>query len=244
MIDRQNIVLVQHNKLLQKGKKMKPLIGVSGVYEPHDGVIKVRNAYMECIFAAGGIPVLLPLLSNDLQVREIGSRLNGVVFTGGGDVTPSYYGAEPETEFDQTEPERDAFEIALFKHAMERKIPILGICRGMQLIAVACGAKLKQHIENHSNGISHEVVIHCARLCEICGADTAAVNSHHMQAVVEPGTESSLRVCACAKDGTIEAIMHKELPFCLGVQWHPERLPHSALVSSGIFSSFVSACSF
>lgn len=222
---------------------MKPLIGLTGVYEPQCGIMRVHRRYSDRILAFGGVPMLLPLTKDAAQIRAIVNKLDGVLFTGGGDISPHYYGESLRTVKDQTEPDRDAFELALFSEAVARQMPILGICRGMQLIAVACGAKLEQEVKEHADGISHKIDIRNGRLYEMCGCTLAEVNSFHMQAVVEWSGDDPLELCARAEDGTIEAIAIKSYPFGLGVQWHPERMPYSDTVSRGIFSSFVAACS-
>lgn len=222
---------------------MKPLIGLSGVFESQSGNVRVHVRYMERILAHGGVPMLLPTLSDATSINALVEKLDGVLFTGGGDITPSYYGKQLETEQDQTEPERDAFELALFKASLAKGVPMLGICRGMQLLAVASGASLIQRVAGHGGGISHDVDINDGLLREICGVDFACVNSYHQQAVAEPTADLPLVVCARASDGSIEAISHRSHPFCLGVQWHPERCAYSDKVSAGIFSSFISASS-
>ena len=222
---------------------MKPLIGLSGVFEPQSGNVRVHLRYMERILAHGGVPVLLPTSTDIASVDAIVEKLDGVLFTGGGDITPSYYGQQLETAEDQTEPVRDVFELALFKASLAKGLPMLGICRGMQLLAVACGAALAQRVDGHSGGISHDIDINSGLLYEICGMRSDNVNSYHRQAVAEPSVDLPLVVCARASDGTIEAISHRSHPFCLGVPWHPERGVYSDAVSAGIFSSFVSASS-
>ena len=116
---------------------------------------------------------------------EIAERLDGLLLTGGGDITPRYYGQKLETAQDLTEPERDAFELALFDLMLSAQKPMLGICRGMQLIAVACGAQLIQEVKGHNGGISHDIDIYDGVFKKMCNCNRASVNSYHMQAVAE-----------------------------------------------------------
>ena len=222
---------------------MKPLIGLTGVYTPEDDFVKVRNLYMSCIFHAGGIPVMLPLTQTEWQLDALEKRLQGVVFTGGGDVSPHYFGEPLLCEAGRTEPERDAFELALYARFAKVGKPILGICRGSQLLAVANGEKLLQNVDGH-DGISHDVAIKSgSRLCQIVKKTSLSVNSYHRQAIAPLSSGSSLAVCGMTADGGIEAIEHKILPFCFGVQWHPERLYFAeSSGASALFSAFVSAC--
>jgi putative glutamine amidotransferase len=163
--------------------------------------------------------------------------LDALVLTGGGDVDPQLYGEAPHTTFSAAEPGRDAFELALVRLALDRRVPLLAICRGIQVLNVAAGGSLVQDIDSQVPGalphrvdttrstIAHEVWVAsgsalAAVMAERVEGDALLVNSRHHQAVkkVAPG----FVVSATAPDGVIEAIEHPDLSFCLGVQWHPE----------------------
>lgn len=191
--------------------------------------------YEESITRAGAVVRLL-----DPTMAGSEAALDGVqalVLTGGGDVDPQIYGEPPHATFSGAEAGRDAFEIALVRTALERGVPVLAICRGVQVLNVAAGGTLVQDIEAQVPGalvhrveatpttIGHEVWVAAgstlaALMAERLDGDTLLVNSRHHQAVrqVAPG----FVVTATAPDGVIEAIEHPGVPFCLGVQWHPE----------------------
>jgi putative glutamine amidotransferase len=194
--------------------------------------------YRQAILHAGGeVLVLDPETAPDDPLEGIG----GLLLTGGADVAPARYGETPDPTVVDVEPERDAFEIGLVKAARARGLPILAICRGIQLMNVAFGGSLIQDIPTQVAGaldhslkppkhqaydLAHEVWVEkdslLARLLveRLAGADTCDVNSRHHQAVkaVAPG----FRVTATAPDGVVEALEDPAARFCLGVQWHPE----------------------
>lgn len=183
--------------------------------------------------AAGGIPVILPVLPSP-RIPELGRRLDGILLAGGVDVDPGLYGEEPLPGLGAVTPERDAFELALVRWAWEEGLPLLGICRGIQVLNVAAGGTLFQDLSSQlSSGLLkheqkaprwHEThlvrVAGGSRLARILGREELRVNSFHHQAVreVAPGW----RAVAWAPDGVIEGIESSEHPFALGVQWHAE----------------------
>ncbi|HEX7087471.1 MAG TPA: gamma-glutamyl-gamma-aminobutyrate hydrolase family protein [Vicinamibacterales bacterium] len=191
--------------------------------------------YETSVTRAGAGPVVL-----DLQCRDAAALLaqvDALILTGGGDVNPALYGETPHERFTPAEPGRDEIEIALAREVVARRVPLLAICRGMQVLNVSAGGSLEQDIPsgvpaalNHQvdttpSTIAHDVWVTSGSLlarlmAESLEDDTLRVNSRHHQAVkrVAPG----FVVTATAPDGVIEAIEHPELPFCLGVQWHPE----------------------
>ena len=229
---------------------MRPLIGVttseirpSGLAtlrrqgEPAHPEMALGMTYLQAIERAGAVPVVLPPCVSDLE--SLISRLDGVCLSGGPDLDPQAYGArERHAELGPTEPSLDDFELALARAAIERGMPLLGICRGSQALNVACGGTLHQHLPGHRQSepgcrVTHEVeVLAGTRLARLLGAGTHAVNSFHHQAVDRVG--SGLWVAARAADGTVEAI---EGPgFAIGVQWHAE-----ALADGRLFEALVSA---
>ena len=217
----------------------RPVIGVTLDAEQPGGYSKypwyaLRANYMEALAAAGGLPVALahlPALAADWL-----GRIDALVVTGGAfDVDPSLYGAGDRHATVTLKQGRTAAELALLRGALERKMPVLGICGGQQLLAVALGGTLIQHIPdtvpealpheqpNPRHEPGHDIRIRPGTLLHrIVGAETMAVNSAHHQAVRDPGP--SAVVNATAPDGVIEGIEDAEKRFCLGVQWHPEFL--------------------
>jgi gamma-glutamyl-gamma-aminobutyrate hydrolase PuuD len=188
--------------------------------------------YVEGVERAGGVPVILPVLDPD-AVEHLLPAVDGVLLTGGGDVQPSRYGARPIAETHNVDPLRDAFEIRLIEAAIEADLPLLATCRGMQVLNVAMGGSLVQHVP-HATGQQHDLAdrwregVHRVKiepdshLAEALGATEVEVNSIHHQAVdvAAPGT----RAVAWAEDDTIEAIEVPGSPHVVAVQWHPELL--------------------
>jgi putative glutamine amidotransferase len=192
----------------------------------------LRENYATSIARAGGLPFALPL-EIDL-VPEILSRIDGLVLTGGAfDVDPALFGEAARHETVTVKPERTGFEMAITKAALDADLPVLGICGGEQLLNVALGGTLIQHIpDSIENPLAHEqpnprdepgheiAIVPGTKLHGIVGVDTMAVNSAHHQAVREAGP--GLTVNATAPDGVIEGIEDRSRRFCIGVEWHPE----------------------
>ena len=215
----------------------RPLIGLSGRRKAGRDVDGMLAAfadmpmdlylanYAKGVIAAGGLPVYLPI---DVDPLLIIDRIDGLLLTGGTDIEPSLYGAEPETDVYPPEPERDDLELGLFKGAVHRQIPVLGICRGQQIVNVGSGGTLHQDLPPHS-GVGHapDAGLHEVKLepdsmlGELYGA-TVWVNSLHHQAVDAVG--EGLRVTGWSDDGVAEGLEHMSLPIVC-VQWHPEMMP-------------------
>ena len=200
--------------------------------------------YLEAVEAAGGIPVILaPLPARRLE--SIIDRLDGICLSGGPDIEPACYGALPHAELGPTEPEVDLFELGLVRAARRRGLPILAICRGMQVLNVSRGGSLVQHLPDLSQDIthrqagpasepSHAVTITAdTKLARIAEAERIDVNSFHHQAIDRLG--AGLEPVAWSDDGVIEAIEAPGEAFTLGVQWHAEcltaRAEHARLFS-------------
>jgi len=217
---------------------VKPVIGISAhprIVEIATGPALLHTAsrfYVEGVERAGGMPVILPVLDPD-AVDHLLPAVNGILLTGGGDVAPSRYGAMPIAETHSVDPLRDAFEIRLIQAAIEADLPLLATCRGMQVLNVAMGGSLVQHVpavtgQEHGHGDRWREAVHRVKiepdshLAEAMGATEVEVNSIHHQAVDQaaPGT----RAVAWAEDDTVEAIEVPGSPHIVAVQWHPELL--------------------
>jgi putative glutamine amidotransferase len=193
----------------------------------------VHQRLGEFVAQAGGVPVFA---DHHADPAVLVDHLAAVVINGGGDVAPERYGAERHARTDAPEPHRDEFEIELVRLAVASGIPVLGICRGIQLVNVALGGTLVQHVpdvvgESHLLGDAWDAEAHAVELvagsmlAALYGTERLTVNSLHHQAVDRPAP--GLRVSARAPDGTIEAIEHPDAPV-VGVQWHPELLARPA----------------
>ena len=214
---------------------MRPLIGISSWRGPAlDAGIDVPSLLSHASYAraaekAGALTVVLPELAPD-DVDELLDRVDGVVLVGGPDVGPSNYGASPAPQTEPAEPGRDAFDIALAQRCVARNQPLLAICRGIQVLNVALGGTLVQHIDDHMvrekyNDTVHGVKIEpSSRLASILGVTELEVNSLHHQAIERMG--DGLRAVAHAGDGTIEAVEVDGADNVFGIQWHAELLRH------------------
>lgn len=214
----------------------RPVIGLTTYVEPatwglnHDVPATVLHlAYVRAVTAAGARAVLLPPDDVDADILD---RLDGIVLAGGADVHPRHYGQEPHPAT-YTREDRDTGELPLARRALELDIPVLGVCRGMQLLAVATGGALHQHLPDVVHTDLHrpapfdratvgEHVVHIepGTSCHDMLGGLIKVNSLHHQAVADPG--SFVAVGWCIEDGVIEAIESREHRFAAGVQWHPE----------------------
>jgi len=233
----------------------RPVIGLTldseapGGYSPMPWYA-LRENYAQAVARAGGLPMLLPHEAE--QAADYLDRLDGVIVTGGAfDVDPALFGEATRHPTVKTKDRRTAFELALTRGALDRDLPLLGICGGQQLLNIVLGGTLIQHVPDEvPAALAHEQpnprtepghavrLTPGTRLHRICGADEIAVNSTHHQAVKAVG--GGVTVNAVAPDGVIEGIEVAGRRFCLGVQWHPEYS-----VSSGddrIFDAFVAAC--
>jgi putative glutamine amidotransferase len=207
--------------------------------------------YLEALDRAGGLPVVVPPLDAD-AIEALLDRIDGVCLSGGPDLDPALYGAEPDPALGPIEPALDVAELALARAADARAMPILGVCRGAQLLNVARGGTLHQHlpdavpgaVEHRQTGdataTTHTVDVQPgSRVAGVLGATRADVNSFHHQAARDLGT--GLLAVAWAPDGAVEAVEAADRGFAVGVQWHveclTERPEHQA-----VFRAFVEAC--
>ena len=199
--------------------------------------------YSRAIAAAGGVPVVLPPVGLE-GIEPLLGQLAGVCLSGGPDLHPAAYGAEPDQQLGPTWPDLDAFELALARRADDLGVPLLAICRGMQTLNVARGGTLRQHVDGHRQDAPCEQATHPvdvaadSRLHALVGAGRIEVNSFHHQAVAELG--QGLHPVAWAADGVVEAVEAAGPSFVLGIQWHAEGLVDRA-EQLALLCSFVDA---
>jgi putative glutamine amidotransferase len=220
----------------------KPVVGITS-YDAEqvtwsdwtEETIMVPAAYVRAIERAGGRPLLLPPSEDDPdQILEL---VDGIIFSGGSDVGPEHYGADPHPETDDARPKRDRFELELLQAALARDLPVLAVCRGSQVLNVARGGDLVQHLpevvghddHKHTPGqfADHDVRVEEASRVGTLLGDRAPVKSHHHQGFGRIG--DGLREAAWADDGTVEALEDPTKRFAVGVLWHPEEGEDMAL---------------
>jgi putative glutamine amidotransferase len=218
-----------------RAMKGRPVIGITAYEEDarwgpwSERAVLVPATYVEAVEKAGGAAVVLPIQSKDLE--SLLGRVDGLVLSGGPDVDPDRYGESLHPRSDQPRVERDEFELALVDQAAQSDTPMLAICRGMQILNVARGGDLHQHLPEivghagHSptagEYAQHQVdVLPASQLAAILKGSVVDAASHHHQAIDHLG--AGLRVSASAQDGTIEAVEDPRLAYFIGVQWHPE----------------------
>ena len=192
----------------------------------------------------------------DLRRQGVAAELDGLILTGGTDIAPERYGEERHPKVKEIGPERDAFEIALLTEAIALDLPVLAICRGCQVLNVALGGRLLQHIEDRSHVADyrsegypsqwHAVrLAPGSRLRELYGADEIETNSRHHQAVLPETVAPGLTIAGTSRDGIVEAVEGRRQRWLVGVQWHPERLepehPEFARESRRLFAALVAA---
>ena len=208
---------------------------VYGNWNRHAAILP--SAYVSSVERAGGIPMIIPPAGDMTVLLE---AIDGLIISGGPDVSPEQYNQHPGPMTVEFYPNQDETEIGLISEALERDLPLLGVCRGMQILSVIHGGTLYQHLddtpghEGHGgyDGTStdHSVIVEQdSLLCSLMG-ESFSVNSTHHQGVSDPG---SLTISAVAgHDGLIEAVERRDKKFCLGVQWHPEQYGHDLLFSA------------
>jgi putative glutamine amidotransferase len=241
----------------------RPLIGIVTQTIAAEPPLKsaqwaMSHRYVEVLRSLGAVPVLIPLLAHDPDtLRALFDRLDGLLLAGGADIHPSRYGEVPHPKLGPTDPDRDATEIQLTKLALDDQRPLLAICRGLQLLNVACGGSLYQDIPSqvpaalkHDHTAkqgyddrtfsAHEVTITPqSQIVQILNTTHVGVNSIHHQAIKELG--QGLVATAFAADGIIEAVEGPAGMYCIGVQWHPEELVDEQPKMRRLFTSFLAA---
>lgn len=226
--------------------KQKPVVGITGNYE--DLTCKLGQGYYESIIRAGGVPLIIPPTADKTVLTNTLDRIDALLLSGGADINPLYCGEEPSPQLHSVNATRDLPELLITRLAFNRQMPILGICRGIQTLAIALGGQVKQDISaqatikhsqdadrsepTHSVVVETGTILHSIYKQEIYSSSKEEggnlfVNSFHHQAVSNPGPH--MRVAAKAPDGTIEAIESSEYKAIVGVQWHPECMDEDQL---------------
>lgn len=236
---------------------MRPIIGITPSLESGEHKIYTPTSYPKAIIEAGGTPVFFNFTRDQEMIDAYAAMVDGVLFSGGDDVDPSTYGEEQIWGCGDVVPLRDDFEIQLLRTLVEKypEKPILGICRGAQVLNVGMGGTLYQDLRSQKDGCirhqqqqsshyaSHKVTVEDGSLLHrIYGSTSVKVNSFHHQAVKDlaPG----MQLTALASDGVVEGFEKPDHPYFVAVQWHPERLvegPHHP-EHKPLFKSFVDAC--
>lgn len=230
----------------------RPLIGITAGVNQEGTYCTIYRPFGDALIAAGALPVLLPVTADESVLADYISRLDGFIFSGGGDIDPMIFGEYQKPACGNINPLRDESELALAQLLLKANKPVLGICRGFQVMNIALGGTVYQDLPSEYEGEliahrqkqpetypSHPVMVTAgSQLAGIIG-DHAMVNSLHHQAVRKMGAWS---VCATAPDGVIEAAEAPQRSFFLGVQWHPERLWRTDRPSAALFEALVTAC--
>lgn len=232
-----------------------PIIGItthSTTNRNGQVVVDLMEAYVRAVAGAGGVPILIPSWSESSGWEQLYGRMDGILFSGGGDISPEQFGGAPHPRVDDIDPGRDALELKLLRRAASDGKPFLGLCRGCQLMNVGFGGTLYTHIADQLPGalshdqpgnmrsfLAHEVMLDAGtEVRGVMGEAVLKVNSHHHQGVQDIGT--GLRVAGHSRDGLIEAIELPGHPFGMAVQWHPEWLTDQG-PTLNLFRRFVEA---
>ena len=233
----------------------RPLIGISGSHNVQDRQLFLRENYMQSVLDAGGLPVLLPQTGDEGIAAALLDELDGLLLAGGGDVDPARYGEQRIPECGESDAQRDEFELLITRLALERGMPIFGICRGIQLLAVAMGGTLWQDVnaqlgvkaEHHEQKPPYNVPEHAVRFvhdglfAHILGAEEVMANSMHHQAVKDAG--ANLIIEGHSDDGVIEAVRSAHSDAVFAVQYHPEYMADGDVYAARLFEYLVKKAS-
>jgi len=234
---------------------MKPIIGITTYQSTNihgQPTVVLMQSYIDAVMQAGGVPVLIPSMIAEDGWDALYSSLDGILFSGGGDIALEHFSGDPHPRIDDVEPERDSVELKMLNAAASDGKPMLGICRGCQVMNVALGGTLYTHIPDQlPNALDHAypgnkrtVLVHEVKLeegthiAEVMGEPIVKVNSLHHQGLKE--IAPSLRITGRAPDGLVEAVELPDHPFAIAVQWHPEWLTDQQ-VTQNLFRKFVEA---
>ncbi len=236
---------------------MRPRIGITSWHRDDKDRLErweaIRDTYTGAIRTAGGVPLILPIADDDPDlIADYLNAVDALLFTGGEDVAPAYYGESQDERCQEPDGERDLFEIHLARAALSRRTPILGICRGLQLLNVAAGGTLYQDLQcrpgtqayHAASSADRQKLIHTVRILpgtglhSIMGVAESRVTSTHHQLVKDPAP--GFRVTAeSQEDGIVEGIEQPQHPFLVAVQWHPERMYQDHAEHLALFRALV-----
>ncbi|MFI3319110.1 MAG: gamma-glutamyl-gamma-aminobutyrate hydrolase family protein [Rikenellaceae bacterium] len=232
---------------------MKPIIGVIPLWDESRESIWMLPGYLDAIRASGGVPIILPLKASAEDIMQLCQLCSGFLFTGGHDISPTLYGQESTGKCGAPCHERDELERTIFNYALEHDRPVLGICRGIQLINALLGGTLYQDLPSQkASDISHQMrppyhlpchkvnIIDGSPLMELLGQNELAVNSYHHQAI--RALAPPLQAIAISEDGLIEAVYMPGKRYIQAVQWHPEFNFSHEESSRKIVREFISKC--
>lgn len=228
---------------------MKPIIGVVPLVDRERDSLWMIPGYLDGLQQSGMVPVTLPLTDDSATLKQLVSQLDGILLTGGQDIAPERYRAQPSPECGETCDPRDSMELKLIRASLKRNLPLLGICRGVQLLNVYFGGTLFQDLPTqHPQGIDHHMhppydrVVHTVDLVPgtplhgLLNRTSLGVNSYHHQAIRRLAPR--LKVMAVSEDGLIEAVYLPDYRFVWGVQWHPELSFRTDASSRALFEAF------
>ena len=232
---------------------MKPVIGLIPLYDDDKESLWMLPGYMRAVETCGGLPVMLPLTNDEADLSQAYQWCDGILFTGGHDVSPSVYGEPQKESCGRTCPARDQMEGYLLDKCLQDHKPLLGICRGIQFINASLGGTLYQDLPSeYESGVEHHMtppydrtahnveVLKGTKLAGIIGEGVHGVNSYHHQAI--KALSPLVNVMAYSEDGLVEAIEVKDQEFAVAIQWHPEFSYKSDPDSIKLVQAFIDAC--
>lgn len=222
-----------------------PLIGIPGRHSPEarghrTAVVSGGRLYADAIERAGGIPVVMPPTTRHDVIEAAIDRCDGLVLLGGGDVSPGNYGQTERAQLFGVDASLDEYEIHAVKYAIARDIPILAICRGHQVLNVALGGTLIQHLEttqDHRDTLHEVQLVPHSLIARAMSTHSPLVHSFHHQAI--DAVANDLEVVGTHQDGTIEAVQHRTAQWVVGVQWHPEDTADNDAANQGLFDELI-----
>ncbi|MFP4456694.1 MAG: gamma-glutamyl-gamma-aminobutyrate hydrolase family protein [Clostridia bacterium] len=231
---------------------MRPIIGVTSFHDWKEERIRQNETYIKAVEKSGGVPILLPVTDSEEAIDRFLDVIDGLVISGGPDIGANFFNEEPHKDVGAIAPLMDRFELSITRKAIEKQIPIFGICRGLQLLNVAMGGTLYQDIYSQYDTkiqhrqmaprsfTAHSIEIEEDSLLYKLFGKSLRVNTFHHQALKD--VANGLKVVAYAPDGIIEAVEGVGEGFIVGVQWHPEGMWNSEYNYDSLFDEFISKC--